>query len=158
MTGTDAHQLIEIPSTNLHISTILIQALGERFGIRLTATGTPAITLISRVVGLRSSNTAILRLGFRSRVAGSASKEPANRMPDGRAYSNTTATKDFDVSVRAEKCVGCSEGRRDSRESDVLTLRSRPSVQTAQGSSRLAQVDRLAGQSRVGELQCWCSL
>ena len=40
----------------------------------------------------------------------------------------------------------------------MLTLRSRPSVQTARGSSRLAQVDRLAEKSRVGELQCWCSL
>lgn len=77
-----AYQLVKIPAADLHIAPILIQTLGERLGIGFAASWTPAIGLVSSVVGLASH--AIVRwLRLCSSRARSATEETADSVADG---------------------------------------------------------------------------
>ena len=80
----EAHKLIQIPSTDLHVALILIQALGKTLRVRLAAPRSPAIPLISRIIRLAGHGTVGL-LGFGRSTAGSSAKEATNGMADRRA-------------------------------------------------------------------------
>lgn len=86
---TTTYQLIKIPPTNLHIPSVLIQALGETFGVRFATPGTPAIVALVPVLIRLGRHTAIRLLRPCSLRAGAATKESPNRMSDGRADGNT---------------------------------------------------------------------
>lgn len=75
-------QLIQVPSTNLHIPPILIQALGEALRVRLAATSSPAVALVSSVLALRRYRIVSL-LGFGWGTARPTTEEAT----DGVAYA-----------------------------------------------------------------------
>lgn len=81
------YQLIEIPATDLHISPVLVQTLGERLRIVFTALSAPIVGLIAGIVGLGSDGIVLL-LGF-GRSAARSTKETANCMTYGRSDRHT---------------------------------------------------------------------
>ena len=79
-TNTTTYQLLQIPTTDLHIALVLVQAPSERLGILLTIPRSPAAALIRPILGLaRHGAVGRLRLGG---GAGPASKEAPNRVAD----------------------------------------------------------------------------
>lgn len=87
--STTTHQLIKIPATNLHVPSVLIQTLGETFGVRFATPGTPAIIALVPVLVRLGRHTTVRLLRLCSLRAGTATKESPDRMSDGRADGNT---------------------------------------------------------------------
>ncbi len=75
-------QLVQIPSANLHVSSVLVQALREAFGVGLTASSPPAVVLVSSVLSLLCYLIACL-LSFHRGTARTTTEEAA----DGVAYT-----------------------------------------------------------------------
>jgi len=83
--------LFEVPSTDLHVALILVQTLGERFGISLAASRAPLAILSAAVVSLLSWG------------AGTATKHPTNCMADRRADCYTAVSKSVYAVSRREQ-------------------------------------------------------
>ena len=77
---SNTYQLLQVPIANLHITLVLIQALGELLRIRLTASRPPVILSIS-LVSL-SGNTVILLRSRLCRSTATASEETTDGMTD----------------------------------------------------------------------------
>lgn len=138
------YQLIKIPATNLHVASVLIQALGETFGIRFATPWTPVIVLITVLGGL-GSHSVVRLLSLCSFRAGAATEESPNSMSDGRAYGNTTWGQ---ISVFLSVPKYSRRG---------LTLRWKPSGRTDQGFVvvvRLQWEHRVSGHFRLDRRRC----
>ncbi len=91
--------MFEVPSTDLHVALILVQTLGERFGISLAASRAPLAILSAAVVSL-TSNCVVRLLSW---GAGTATKHPTNCMADRRADCYTAVSKSVYAVSRREQ-------------------------------------------------------
>ena len=91
--ASPSYQLLQIPSADLHIPTILVQAVGQTLGSRLTALLRPAVVLIP-LLGLRRDGVVVLLAFGHVTAAGVAAAEhAADGVPDGGADCYTTMFK-----------------------------------------------------------------
>ena len=81
-------QLIQIPPAYLHVSLVLIQALGEAPRVRLAAPrSAPAVALVWPVLGLRGGGLGLLGFCW---SRGATAEEAADGMADGGADCYST--------------------------------------------------------------------
>ncbi len=147
--GKYTHQLIQIPRANLHIASILLQAVAKPLGRLLTALLAPAIIIIA-LLGLRSDRI-VVRLPLRYfTTAGMATTEhAADGMANGRADCDTAMGRSVSmVGLLVWSNAECKGGY-VKLESGRLTQRSKPSAQKDLGSGPV----RTACERVVGQ---WC--
>lgn len=82
-------QLLQIPSTDLHIALVLIQALSKLLGIDLAALLAP--TALRSIVSLSGNSRLLWLLGCWLR--GTTSEESADCVPDGGTYCYTSVSR-----------------------------------------------------------------
>ena len=82
-------QLIQVPSTNAHVATLLIHALPEAPNIVFTRGRSLLLGIGVLAVVVRSRGFLLLLLGRSLRRA--ATEETADGVADGRAYGDTAA-------------------------------------------------------------------
>jgi hypothetical protein len=81
------YQLLQIPTADLHIPLVLIQAFCKLLCIYLTASLSPSTVLL-----VASGRNTIILLLLRSWLGGSTTKEATNCVADGRANCYTTVS------------------------------------------------------------------
>ena len=82
------YQLLKIPTADLHVASILIQALGEV--LRIDFAGCSAVAILRISILLLSSHRVVGNLLLRRLTAGTTSKHSSDRMTDGGPNSYTT--------------------------------------------------------------------
>jgi len=102
----DAYQLFQIPSTDLHVPLVLVQALSELLGIDLTASLSPAV--LRSLISLRS-NSVLLRL--LSCWSGRSSEETGDCVANGRSdcyasaiVSLSVVGRSWELTLRCWRC------------------------------------------------------
>lgn len=102
-TRTETYQLLQIPTADLHVALVLVQALSERLGILFTTSRPPAVALISSVLSLtRHGVVGLLRLG---RGTGTTSKETPYRVADGTTHCDAAVKVVSSVSSHVQRKV-----------------------------------------------------
>lgn len=87
------HQLLEVPSADLHVALVLVQTLCERLGIILATSRAPLVILVAVVVGLACDCV----VGLFGWGGGSATEHAADGVADGGTNCYTAVV----VSVHA---------------------------------------------------------
>jgi hypothetical protein len=117
------YQLLQVPPADLHVPTVLIQALGKLLCIYLAALCSPAVGLST--IALRRNTVILDWLSSRSR--GATAKETTNGMANRRTDCDTTIFAGVSIYFLVATEVRV-----------LLTQRYWPSVQTNQGPEILA--------------------
>lgn len=90
----ESYQLLQVPSTNLHITLVFIQACRELLGIHFTTPRAPSVVLVAFVVALAGEG--VVGLLLLSWGAGSATEHSSDCVADGGADCYTAVVLSAD--------------------------------------------------------------
>ena len=89
--GKKPYQLVKVPTTDLHVALVIIQALGELLCVHVTVTGTPhrGILIVCVVLGVSGGGVGLIGLGLGGGGGTSTTEETADGVTDGRTNRDT---------------------------------------------------------------------